>query len=165
MEWVAIPFSRGSSQPSYWTQVSCNSCIGRWFCTTESPGKQLNSTMGHNSKKPQKQYLPLPTPNSFWSHGVFIICDKPHIWCLWQQDSANIGSGSSHCYWVVQALWMTIIGPGEWEKCDSQIQHSRPTVGCYRTEFHHMGGSLMVQSGKQKSHPSDFNRDFNVEIG
>ena len=24
LEWVAIPFSRGSSQPRYWTWVSCN---------------------------------------------------------------------------------------------------------------------------------------------
>ena len=27
--WVAISFSRGSSQPRDWTQVSCVSCIGR----------------------------------------------------------------------------------------------------------------------------------------
>ena len=60
---------------------------------------------------------------------------------------------------------MTIIGPGEWEKCDSQIQHSHPTVGCYLTEFHHMGGSLMVQSGEKRNHPSDFNREFKAEIG
>ena len=29
LEWVAIPFSRGSSQPRDWTQVSCIS--GRFF--------------------------------------------------------------------------------------------------------------------------------------
>ena len=29
LEWVAIPFSRGSSQPRDWTQVSCNE--GRFF--------------------------------------------------------------------------------------------------------------------------------------
>ena len=29
-QWVAIPFSRGSSQPKGQTQVSCISCIGKW---------------------------------------------------------------------------------------------------------------------------------------
>ena len=30
LEWVAMPSSRGSSQPSDQTQVSHVSCIGRW---------------------------------------------------------------------------------------------------------------------------------------
>ena len=30
LEWVAIPFSRGSSRPRDWTCVSHVSCIGRW---------------------------------------------------------------------------------------------------------------------------------------
>ena len=30
LEWVAVPFSRGSSRPRDWTRVSCISCIGRW---------------------------------------------------------------------------------------------------------------------------------------
>ena len=41
LEWVAMPFSRGSSQPRDWTCVSCISCIGRWIlyhCATwEAP--------------------------------------------------------------------------------------------------------------------------------
>ena len=36
LEWVAMPSSRGSSQPRDWTQVSC--AAGRFF-TTEPPGK------------------------------------------------------------------------------------------------------------------------------
>ena len=31
LEWVAISSSRGSSQPRDGTQVSCDSCIGRWI--------------------------------------------------------------------------------------------------------------------------------------
>ena len=37
LEWVAIFYSRGSSRPRDWTQVSRVSCIGRWIlyhCTT-----------------------------------------------------------------------------------------------------------------------------------
>ena len=51
LEWVAITFSRGSSQLRDWTLVSCVFCISRWisflsfflffffFLTTEPPGK------------------------------------------------------------------------------------------------------------------------------
>ena len=41
LEWVAIPFSRGSSQPRDWTQVSCT--VGRFFtvwATKEAPPRQ-----------------------------------------------------------------------------------------------------------------------------
>ena len=31
LEWVAISYSRGSSQPRDWTHISCISCIGRWI--------------------------------------------------------------------------------------------------------------------------------------
>ena len=31
LEWVATLFSRGSSQPRDWNQLSCFSCIGRWI--------------------------------------------------------------------------------------------------------------------------------------
>ena len=31
LEWVAMPFSRGSSRPRDRTQVSCVSCTGRWI--------------------------------------------------------------------------------------------------------------------------------------
>ena len=37
LEWIAISYSRGSSQPKDWTHVSCVSCIGRqilYYCTT-----------------------------------------------------------------------------------------------------------------------------------
>ena len=33
LEWVAVPFSRGSSWPRDWTQVSCISCIAGEFFT------------------------------------------------------------------------------------------------------------------------------------
>ena len=31
LQWVAISFSRGSSQPKDQTRISCVSCIGRWI--------------------------------------------------------------------------------------------------------------------------------------
>ena len=40
LEWVAMPFSRGSSWPMDWTRVSCTA--GRFF-TAEPPGKHNSS--------------------------------------------------------------------------------------------------------------------------
>ena len=39
LDWVAMPSSKGSSQPRDWTCVSCNSCIAGGFFTTEPLGK------------------------------------------------------------------------------------------------------------------------------
>ena len=39
LEWVAVSFSRRSSQPRDHTHVSCVSCIGKHIFTTEPPRK------------------------------------------------------------------------------------------------------------------------------
>ena len=42
LEWVVIPFSRGSSWPRDWTHVSWVSCIAGGFFTTEPLGKSFS---------------------------------------------------------------------------------------------------------------------------
>ena len=42
LEWVAISYSRGSSQPRGRTCISFVSCIGRRFFTTVLPGKYVS---------------------------------------------------------------------------------------------------------------------------
>ena len=42
LKWVASFFSRGSSPPGNWTQISCASCIGSGFFTTAPAGKPAN---------------------------------------------------------------------------------------------------------------------------
>ena len=51
LEWVAMPSSRGSSQPRDRTHISCISCIGRWlllviifFCDGPFFKREINST-------------------------------------------------------------------------------------------------------------------------
>ena len=41
LEWVAISFSRGSSQPRGQTSISCVSCVAGRLFTAEPPGKPL----------------------------------------------------------------------------------------------------------------------------
>ena len=43
LQWVAISFSSGFSQPRDWTHVSC---IGRWVFTTEPQGEPLSVFIG-----------------------------------------------------------------------------------------------------------------------
>ena len=67
LEWVAMPFSRESSQTKDQTRVSCNSCIAEFF-TVESPGK----------------------PISF----ISIYISRAEIKCLFFLGSYNLPSGS-----------------------------------------------------------------------
>ena len=45
LEWIAISFSRGSSQPRDRTRISYVSCIAGRFCTTEPTGMSLSSIL------------------------------------------------------------------------------------------------------------------------
>ena len=49
LKWVAISFSRGSSQPRDQTCVSCISCIAGGFLTTGLPGKSLGFVLFLNT--------------------------------------------------------------------------------------------------------------------
>ena len=55
-EWVAIPFSRGSSQPRDRTQLSCAPALAGRSCTTVPPGKPLE-TRYEGQTKENKRYI------------------------------------------------------------------------------------------------------------
>ena len=51
LEWIAMPFSRGSSQPRGQTCISYVSCIGRWvLCQTNISGRR-SQQLGHTALK------------------------------------------------------------------------------------------------------------------
>ena len=64
LEWVALFFSRGSSQPRDWTYVSC--IAGRFF-TTEPPGKPQGKDLTRK-KQEQRQVSEFSSPP--WSHAL-----------------------------------------------------------------------------------------------
>ena len=45
LEWVAMPSSRGSSQPRDWIYISYVSCISRWFFTTSATTEIFESRL------------------------------------------------------------------------------------------------------------------------
>ena len=70
LEWVAISYSRGSSQPRDWTHISWVSCIGRWILYHLSyqwnPQTELNSTI--------KEHTPGWSEIHICDAGWFDIC-------------------------------------------------------------------------------------------
>ena len=70
LEWVVIPFSRGSSQPRDWTHISCVSCTGGWIlyhwapwgappCETEilNIRNELDFSLFHLAHWPWSQWM------------------------------------------------------------------------------------------------------------
>ena len=49
LEWVAVSYSKGSSQPRDRTRVSCGFCIGRWIPYHCTPGEGHSLCIGHFS--------------------------------------------------------------------------------------------------------------------
>ena len=90
LEWVAISFSRGSSQPR---DQTCISCIGRWVLTTEPSEKPLLIPCLLSNNKRQK----LPTSGSLhrWPLCTDGLCSQrtePLIDCLYTGDPWQCGS-------------------------------------------------------------------------
>ena len=67
LEWVAFPFSRGSSQPRDWTCVSYVSCIDSWFFTTEPPTIQVFFSISE-----------VPTPHHLWFIKMCLLTGVDH---------------------------------------------------------------------------------------
>ena len=87
LEWVAMPSSRGSSQPRYWTCVSC--IAGRFFiiwATREAHG-----------------WLS-PTPNSMtWGHLEFFGFELGLAHLFVSQNRTSLPcSGKGHWFWSSQ---------------------------------------------------------------
>ena len=85
LAWVAVPFSRRSSQPRDWTQVSL---IAGRFLTTEPPGKPKNTGVGNLSLLQQI----FPTPESNWGllHWRWIPSQLNYCVPIWAPEKLEI---------------------------------------------------------------------------
>ena len=87
LEWVAFPFSRGSSQPRDWTQGSLLCCRQIFFLPAEPQGKPQNTGVGSLSLL--QQIFPTQESNRVsWIAGKFLppeLSGKP-----WQQPRAKV---------------------------------------------------------------------------
>ena len=93
LEWVAMPSSRGSSQPRDQTQVSC---IASRFFTTEPPGKPLG----------------LDYPFPMFSHMWYVLCNSRltlHVRTGGSKRGSHLPKAT--CQWEA-ASGLEPLGPG-----------------------------------------------------
>ena len=90
LEWVAIPFCRGSSQPREQTWVSC---IAGGFLTTVPPGKLFDVCACMCAKL-------LQSCLTLWLHGLW----PTRFLGLWDSTGKNTGVG---CYALFQGIFLT----------------------------------------------------------
>ena len=76
LEWVAVPFSRGSSQPRYWTQVSHTT--GRFFTSWATRAAGRRSLLGPRLQRSGFNELRETHNEVSWPRtsplGVIILC-------------------------------------------------------------------------------------------
>ena len=86
LEWIAMPSSRGSSQPRERTQVSCISCTGRRFFSTsgtwEIPAFAAAAVAKLLQSLRPSQIMAVFLPSTPWTIGprvviLFIITSRP----------------------------------------------------------------------------------------
>ena len=75
LEWVAISFSRGSSQPRDWTHISYVSCIGRWVLLPLAPPGKSSSC--YSSKQLVSVFSSLSCGEQFELDACTLSCFGP----------------------------------------------------------------------------------------
>ena len=101
--WVAVSFSRGSSQPRDQTQASCVSCIAGRFFTTAPPGE------AHIYIYPLSFRSPQSTEQSFLcyrvgSHQLSIL----HIVYICQSPSPNSSHTAPHFFLGIHTFVLSV---------------------------------------------------------
>ena len=107
LEWIEIPFCRGSSQPRDWT---CVSCIADRFFISEQPG---NQEIYIKRRKIQPIFQCIRTDNlsvcfscsvvsnTLWPHGLY----STRLLCPWGSPGQNTGVG---CRALLQIFLMHV---------------------------------------------------------
>ena len=106
LEWVSIPFSRGSSQPREWTQVSC--IAGRFFTVWATREAHMSLYICHNHRMCNRV---APTVNPEVNYGLWCSDADPfkykHIPLMrvtcWLGGRLSMGGGG-RCVWELSVL-------------------------------------------------------------
>ena len=99
LQWVAISYSKGSSQPRDWTCVSCVPCIGRqilYHCATWKSQRWVNRKGKYIPISQSRQLRPY-RGCSYWvkrPHKIFMVADPlVSSWALFPKCPGKMHQG------------------------------------------------------------------------
>ena len=94
LEWVAISFSRGSSQFRDWVNVSY---IGRWIlCQPGKPSRNCSMDLGESNQSLQSKDVTFQTKSIYKSYGFSSSCVR-----MWELDYKEDWTTKNWCFWIV----------------------------------------------------------------
>ena len=101
LEWVAMPFSRGSSRPMNWTQVSCISCITSEYFTHWATWEAPVNDLCRPNKLSLEEKL-WPTETAYWKAET-LLCQPSG------QGPSSQGYGFSHLVHLVKVMAFPVV--------------------------------------------------------
>jgi len=105
LEWVTISFSRGSSQPRDWTQVSC--IAGRFFTIWAT--REAQYVTDPKASVDASFPWPLSTPSSILAIPILPRGAASTIqWDSWHQGPRTSSSSSLHLWFLTDAQQMLL---------------------------------------------------------
>ena len=109
LEWIAMPFSRGSSQPRGQTCISYVSCIGRWILFQTNISGRRSQQLGHTALKNISHKYPQMVSIQPSTQNLTYSCSQ-HPTCLY--------SWSLKLCWALQWLSFSPLQPAlkDWKK-------------------------------------------------
>ena len=137
LEWVAISYSRGPSQPRDWTHVSCIFCTGRWilyhyqFLIMQI--KLMSTNKGQNSRVSRNLKDNLIQTSVLWIRTViqvpdFSVCS---LLLLQQTGLSNVGQGLYFFFGEFLLSFCCVLGI----TCSRDIKQIRRGL-CLRDAWH-----------------------------
>ena len=116
LEQVAISFSRGSSRPRTWTQISC--IAGRFFTNWATREAQTEEYSGLYSIGSQQRWTQPSTNKNVhvYIYNIIYNCQDMEATCIHQQmmnkedvvcvfKKKSLSTVESNSYWVINESW------------------------------------------------------------
>ena len=92
LDWVPMPFSRGSSPPRDQTHISCFSCVAGGFFTTEPLGKPTNPWSGEIKNDKLTGFWVQSATRALYLklQLVLLPSNVSNLFCFWQADEMRL---------------------------------------------------------------------------
>ena len=127
LEWVAFPFSRGSSWPRGWTRFSCTA--GRFFTIWAT--RECVPSLCHFLTWEHSKFL-VKSKRDFLGNGRSCFCQRRTLWSslrVWEFGILSAGPSSRMRNSLYSWLWR------EKDVCSAYLQTNKLKKPCYNLRF------------------------------